>query len=436
MLSASEASRIFNLFQRRGSSPAAQNDKNQPPGSERKDIPRHHVWAVKLWNGGHFFGWLRLLIRNRFAIGPCCLHSLAFISISTLLNTVLRGLQELVWGRRLRKTDIVYAPLFIIGHWRTGTTLLHELLALDERHTYPTTYECFCPNHFLLTESCFSRFLRFLPSQRPMDNMPMAWDRPQEDEFALCNLGQPSPYLTIAFPNRRPQCAEFLDLENVPPEARERWKASFLRFLRQVTVRNPKRIILKSPTHTCRIKVLLELFPDARFLHVVRDPYVVFPSTVNLWQSLYAHQALQHPTFEGIEEYVFDSFLHMYEKLEEARPLLHSSRFYELRYEDLVRDPISQLRAIYQYLELGDIEQVLPKLKQYVANTAEYKTNSYELGPELRGAITRRWGHVIQRYGYACDLDSRVMSVGAAHESMQALSPLGEPSQEGAGNRG
>ena len=260
-----------------------------------------------------------------------------------------------------------------------------------------------------------------------MDNMPLAWNRPQEDEFALCNLGQPSPYLTIAFPNRRPQYPEFFDLEGVPPEALERWKACFLRFLRQVTVRNPKRIVLKSPTHTYRIKVLLELFPDARFVHVVRNPYVVFPSTVHLWQSLYAHQALQHPTFNGVEDYVFDNFLHMYEKLEEARPGLDSSRFYELRYEDLVRDPITQVRAIYEHLELGDFEQVLPKLKQYMANTADYKANRYELPPELRDTITQRWGHVIRRYGYACDSDSRPKSGGAAHQSMQAVSPLGHP---------
>ena len=119
-----------------------------PHGSERKNIQKHHVWGLKLWHGGHFFGWLRLLIRNRFAIGPCCLHSLVFISISTLVNTALRSLQELIWGRQLRKMEIVHAPLFIIGHWRTGTTLLHELLTLDQHHTYPTTYECFSSQPF------------------------------------------------------------------------------------------------------------------------------------------------------------------------------------------------------------------------------------------------------------------------------------------------
>jgi len=378
-----------------------------PHGSERENVQTHSAWALKLWHGGDFFGWWRLLIHNRFAVEPCCLHWLVSISISTLATTALRHLQDLIWGRQLREMEVAYAPLFIIGHWRAGTTLLHELLTLDQRHTYPTTYECFFPHHFLLTERYFTRLFRFfLPSQRPMDNMAMAWDRPQEDEFALCNLGQPSPYWTIAFPNCRPQYPTYFDLENVPPEALHRWEQCFLRFLKQLTVRNPKRIVLKSPTHTYRLKALLDLFPNALFVHIVRNPYVVFPSTVRMWQSLYLDQGLQNPKFEGLEDYVFDNFLHMYDKLEETRSLVDASRFYELRYEDLVKDPIKQVGAIYEHLELGDFAQVLPKLKQYMANTADYKTNRYELSPKLHDTITQRWGHVIRRYGYACDSDT------------------------------
>jgi hypothetical protein len=221
----------------------------------------------------------------------------------------------------------------------------------------------------------------------------------------LCNVGQPSPYLAMVFPNRLFQYREYFDLQDLPPEEVDQWKRCFLRFLKQITVRNSKRIVLKSPTHTYRVKILLELFPNARFVHIVRDPYVVFPSTMNMWQTNYLLQGLQHPTFEGLEEYVFDNFVRMYEKLDEVRPLIDRSRFYELRYEDLVRNPIEQLRAIYENLELGNFEQVLPKLKQYIANTSDYKTNRYELPTELWEAITARWGDVIRRYGYQCGGD-------------------------------
>ena len=42
-------------------------------------------------------------------------------------------------------------------------------------------------------------------------------------------------------------------------------------------VRSPKRIVLKSPAHTARVRVLLELFPKARFVHIIRDPVVHLP---------------------------------------------------------------------------------------------------------------------------------------------------------------
>lgn len=344
---------------------------------------------------------MRLLVRNRFAVNWRYIYIAVIITFISILHTLLRLVQKIAYGRRIARTPIREAPLFIIGHWRTGTTLLHELLILDERHTFPNTYDCLVPNHFLLTERFFLRWMRFLmPAHRPMDNMAAGWERPQEDEFALCMLGQRSPYLAIAFPNHGPQFPEYLDLEGLPPRALADWKKTFLQFLRELTFKDPRRLVLKSPPHTCRIKVLLEMFPDARFIHIVRNPYIVFPSTVNLWKSLYRKHGLQQPTFAGLDEYVFTTFRRLYDKLEAGRKLVDPSRFYELRYEDLVRDPVGQMRALYEQLGLGGFGQVQPRLEEYLRKIAGYETNRYDLPPEQRADISRRWGDVIRRYGY------------------------------------
>ena len=118
--------------------------------------------------------------------------------------------------------------------------------------------------------------------------------------------------------------------------------------------------MLKSPPHTCRIRVLLEMFPKAKFVHIVRDPYVIFPSTVNLWKRLYRDEGLQVPTYEGLEEHVFTTFTRMYDAFDRDRDLIGPGQFCEVRYEELVADPMEQMRRVYEELELGDFESVRP----------------------------------------------------------------------------
>lgn len=374
----------------------APNHRDNAEGRNARTLP------VSIWLGMDFFAWLRLLRRNRFALGQSFIPLALLITITSVFNTFLWIVQTVLYGRRVAGTRITDQPVFIIGHWRSGTTLLHELLCVDEWHTYPNTYACFAPNHYLVSEEFVARCLRFLlPSRRPMDNVAFGLERPQEDEWALCMLGQPSPYEAFAFPNRPPSFLRHLGLEGLSPEVLQGWKRSYIRFLKQLTFKNPKRLILKSPHHTCRIKVLLDLFPEARFVHIVRDPYTVFASMVHMVKSLSTTTALQCPTWNGLEDMVFEIFVKLHEKLEKTRDLVDPSRFHELRYEELVRNPIEQMRSLYESLNLGGFEGVLPALEEYVARTKDYQTNRYELSPELRDEITRRWGSFIRKYGYS-----------------------------------
>jgi hypothetical protein len=371
-------------------------------GTSSRGSAPSRKWIPRLWAGSSLYAWLRLLTRNRLVVPPSHLAIAARITALSPCNSLLRLLQDVWFGSRVERTSFRAAPLFVIGHWRSGTTLLHELLALDPAHNSPNTYQCLMPNHFLLTEKLGKRWLTsLLPSRRPADNMALGWDKPQEDEFALCLLGMPSPYLTIAFPNQPPQDQEAQDLDAMSLRTRVAWKQTFVRFLRQLTFKDPRRLVLKSPTHSCRIPTLLGLFPDARFIHIVRDPYVVFPSTVNLWRTMYETHGLQTPTFAGLEEYVFRSFTHVYERIEQGKKLIPPDQFHELRYEDLVSDPVGEMRRLYESLALGEFDKVQPALLDYLREHAGYRTNHYpRLNPELRAEICRRWGEVIRRYGY------------------------------------
>ena len=362
--------------------------------------PPPSLSGQQLWSGMSLPAWMRLLALHRFAVDPCYRPVVFRNTAISLFSTLLGLVQTVRYGRQVARTPIREPPLFILGFYRSGTTMLHNLLAIDPRHTFPNTYECFLTNHFLLTEDFVTR--RFpLQATRVMDNVPLTWDQPQEDEFALGMLGQPSFPLSIAFPNDPPQDLGYLDLERVPPHARAAWKRTLYRFLQAVTFKRPGRLVVKSPTHTARIKVLLEMFPNARFVHMVRDPYTVYASTIKMLRAMYTTFGLQRPTFAGLEEFVLTTYPRMLGKLEEDRPLVDPAHFHELHYESLVRDPVSQLRAMYEALDLGPFSDFQPRLEAFLAKQADYRTNRHELAPDVREEITRRWGAFIQRYGYA-----------------------------------
>ncbi len=364
------------------------------------DSPKQ--WAPRMWQGCTFSSWIRMLAKNYFLMHPSKLYIGCNITAVSTIHMGLRLLQQGLYGSIPENTPLKHPPVFIIGHWRTGTTLLHELLILDPRHAYPTTYQCLEPNHFLLTEQFFKKYCNFLlPSKRPMDNMEQGWDRPAEDEFALCMMGQPSPYLDVAFPNNGPIDQDAFEIQSLPRSRQDSWKRDFKRFLSELTYNDNRRLVLKSPTHTARIPTLLELFPEARFIHIVRDPYTVFPSTVNLWKSLYDTHGMQIPNYKGIESKVFREFDTLYSCVHRDKALVRPNRFFEIRYEDLVKDTFGNVEKIYQQLELGDFSLAAPFVTRYLDNRKDYKTNKYNpLNPDVLAEINQRWGNVIDRYGY------------------------------------
>jgi hypothetical protein len=235
-----------------------------------------------------------------------------------------------------------------------------------------------------------------------MDDMAAGLDRPQEDEFALVNLGLPSPYLVWAFPNHGPVHDEYLDLRGLPAAEREAWKSKWLDFIRRLALKSNRRIVLKSPTHTARVKTILEMFPDAKFIHIVRDPLKLFPSTVRLWRTLSLVQGFQIPRDDAqwVEGHVLDQFVRMYEAFERDRELVPPGHLIDVRYEDLVTDQVGQIRSIYEQLDLGDFSRVEQRLLERTQKTRDYRPNKYVLPPEVADRVRGRWGPYFQRYGY------------------------------------
>jgi hypothetical protein len=432
------AARQYRAMWRAARSPAAAGKVKT--SASHNDYPRY---GLRMWDGITASAWLRLLMRNHFAISlgqiPVVLMALAY----TPVNSALKCVQNLVFGRRISACALEEPPIFIIGHWRTGTTHLHQLLSLDESFTAPTTLECFAPG-YALTFGWLVRKLSFLlPAKRPMDDMPIGWEHPQEDEFALLNLGHGSPYETLIFPNTRQVAHKFLDFSQASAKEVEGWKAGFLSFLQQVCFRSrrernrsgpARRIVLKSPTHTARIRVLREMFPNAKFIHMVRNPCEVFPSTIRLWRALYATQACQTPDLgelpsgsPSLERYVLETMVLLYRDFFTAVAEIPAENFCQVRYEDLIACPAAELERIYFSLDLGSFDPVRAKLDAHLRAVRGYKPNRHQISSGHKAEVLRRWGWYMKAFGYeASETTSAPHRLDARALRLNSEAPAGQ----------
>ena len=385
-------------------------DPALPPSN---DYP---FYAYRMWHGMTASAWFRLLARNHFAVSPTRARRALAVSACSIINSVLNLTQQLLFSKRIAAFKINAPPIFIIGHWRTGTTYLHELLVLDERFIAPSTLECFAPGHFLVSGWLLRKLAFLLPATRPMDNMLFGWDHPQEDEFALLNLGLGSPYENMAFPNRGPVHLEHLNMTEVSSAQIEAWKAGLSSFLQRVIFRSNRekrlpdgaiRIVLKSPAHTARVQILRQLFPAARFIHLVRNPFDIFASTVRFWRAMYDTQGFQKPRYgqlpngrPSVEEYVLYTMDLLYRDFSAQISEIPPQSICNVRYEDLVRAPVAEMNRIYNHLSLGSFEPMPQKIETHLLKLADYKPNTHLISEEQKSRVRQRWRWYFERYDY------------------------------------
>jgi hypothetical protein len=236
-----------------------------------------------------------------------------------------------------------------------------------------------------------------------MDDMAAGWSLPQEDEFALMNLGLPSPYLRIAFPNTQDKHLEYLDMEGLTQRQNQRWHQAFYKFLQAVTyAAQGKQLVLKSPTHTGRLASLYQAFPQAKFIHLTRDPRKLFPSTLRLWRSLDQIQGLQSgPSDPQLKSYVVECLRRMYQGYNSAAKAIPASQIIEIRYENLVAHPAATIQQIYEHLGLADFCEAKPYLDSKLVGHKDYKPNRHRSDPSWENEVMDCCADYAKQFGYS-----------------------------------
>lgn len=354
--------------------------------------------------GSTFSNLLRLLAENHFRISligiPRILYSLTLTSIQSPLNV----LEKRYFNKKIKNTSIDKHPIFIIGHWRTGSTFLHSLLGQDPRYAYPTTLQTVIPALFLKYGELFRPLVdSSLPEKRPQDDVDMGAELPQEEEYALGNLSPFSYYNGWCFPKNMQYYNNFVDLRNVKKETINEFKQVYLNYLKKISfVNKNKRLLLKNPSNTSRIKFLLELFPNAKFIHIIRNPYHVYLSMKrNIEKEMVLYTVQNPPSWKTFETSMVDLYNRMYAKYFKEKKLILNGNFCEIRYENLIKNPMQQLKEIYQELDLGNFKKYKLNFEEYIKSQQEIKRAVYNIDDRLQNHIYLQLKQIIDRWNYS-----------------------------------
>jgi hypothetical protein len=210
-----------------------------------------------------------------------------------------------------------------------------------------------------------------------------------------------SPYMAWYFPRGGADYGRYLTFRDAQESEVARWKQALTMFLKKLTVRYGRRLVLKSPPHTARIRLLLGLFPDARFVHIRRDPYAVFRSTRHMIRAVHPLFRLQECPAPDGDDGIISVYTEIYNAYFEEQGLIPEGRLCEVGFEELEREPVGVVRLIYESLWLSGFEDLQPRLEDYLASIAGYRKNRHDELPEpLRRRIANEWGRSFDEWGY------------------------------------
>lgn len=368
-------------------------------------MPRHP--ATPSWNHPLFGAdpaTLGAVLAANRPLSPRARPLVAAMMLASLLRAPATLCEHAWMAARLRRLPPPRAPVFILGHWRTGTTHLFNLLSRDPGFAWPDPFTAGLPRDFLLLGRLARPLMkRLLPANRYIDAVAVNPDSPQEDEIALASMQPVSYYHAIYFPRRfESRFRQGVFLEGLDEAGRDRWRRCFEYYHRKILSTRPgTTLLVKNPVYTGRVAWLRRIWPDARFIHIHRNPYEVFESTRRFYRDLMPRFALQSFDDELADNLISESWPRMTELLYRDTADLGSGRFVELSFEELERDPLVALERVYTALAVPGFNETRRAMEAYLDSIEGYQRNEYAITAETIDKVDRHWGDLVQRWSYS-----------------------------------
>ncbi len=347
---------------------------------------------------------LRLTSQNRFGISPRYIPRYGYAVLMSSILSPFRLKERLIEHKHIKKISIDRDPVFIIGHWRSGTTYLHNVLSLDDSFGCCSTFHATLPHVFLQSEKLLKPLLSAsIPTKRPMDDVAMGPDLPQEEEYAIANIIPDGYYNGWCFPKNMNRYMNHVIIDTLPVEFQNEWINTYDFFVKKLTYyHNGKQLLLKNPAHTARLKTLKEMYPNAKFVHIHRNPYEVFYSMNKFMRIVLPRYCVQRPpSQQKMKASILHMYKHMYQTYLQQKKVLSKKDIIEISYEHFIKDTLKEIQHIYDYFDILMSKELENKFKKYVESQKEFNQSTYTMSESLKDEIWQEWSFAFDAFQYA-----------------------------------
>lgn len=362
-----------------------------------------------MYNRRHPIHDLTIQLRKNRAFSKRNFPKIALFYLKLLLQEPLRILEEVNYAHAIRDHHIVKDPIFIIGHWRSGTSFMQYLLGHDEQFGYMNKFQVVFPDIFLYSESFLKPLISKIPQTfkltRDAQNMSinLDLDSPSEIEIALSTMISPaSLHWGHIFPQKaRGYFDKYLFLENTRESELNRLKRDYSHLIKKISLgQEGKQLIIKSPGNAARIPFLLDLFPNAKFIFIHRNPYDTFYSSKKLWLTMLDNLAMQQISTEQMEDEIIRTYTKLMSSYLQQRGQVPEGQLVELRFSQLIADPVKKLAKVYNTLGLDGYHPAVNRFKQFLGDKTSGKSDTYRYEDRIVDRIHSEWSFVFREWDY------------------------------------
>jgi hypothetical protein len=241
-----------------------------------------------------------------------------------------------------------------------------------------------------------------MPDSRPVDNLKLRMDDPQEEEISLANLEVRSFYHFLYFPLAYYKVKKLsLLMEDMTPGELKRWQRSYWKIIRKSTLnRGGEQLLSKNPSNIFRIRILRAMFPDAKFIYLYRNPYKTLTSYSLFFYEIIEGVGFQKISMEQLYEYTEDLFGASLRAYEQDKGEIPPQNLFEVKYEDFIKDPIGYTEEIYRQfgLELGNDTRA--RFNDFLMAYKEHESSQYEVPEEIIKMVNSNFMDHLKERGY------------------------------------